>query len=462
MPNVCNLALPFLIPNTANILLLMGDKILLINYYWPPCGGSAVQRWLDISNYLDQEQVQTLVVTIDEKEATFPSVDYSLEKRIAPSTRVFRTGTSELFYLYKKFIGKGKVPSTGLADEPNPGLLQKIGRFARGNFFLPDPRIGWNKHALKEAIALIGAEQIKVVFTAGPPQSSHLIGLALKKQFPDLIWIADFHDYWTDISHLTKFYRTRLAHFFDKKLELKVLRKADQVMTHCQSSRRILSAKLPEQESSKVFVHTMGYREDLFVQKAVQKQEEFTVTYTGVITETYEPAVFFEAFRDALLRNPGIAAKIIFIGTSYPGLAEVAEQLQLSSHFENKGYLPHSEAVAAMAKSSALLLINPRTRDEKNIVPGKLYEYLASFKPIISISSDGSENEDIIRQCQAGANFDWGDKENLARYIDGLMKTWLRNGNVDLPPNEQVRRYGRKYETRLLAERIRKLLATKV
>ena len=435
----------------------MQEKILLLNYYWPPCGGSAVQRWLDISNYLDPAQIQTFVVTIDENVATFPSIDYSLEKRIAPSTRVFKTDTSELFYLYKKFVGKGNVPVAGMADEPNPGLLQKAGRFARGNFFLPDPRIGWNKHALKKAIEVIREEGIKLVFTAGPPQSTHLIGLALKKEFPDLKWIADFHDYWTDISHLTKFYRTAIAHFFDKRLERKVLLKADRVMTHCQSSRRILSQKLPAQEKDKIFVHTMGYREDMFTNRSKKIQQKFTITYTGVITEMYEPTVFFEAFQAALLLNPGIEVEIVFIGSLYPGLAEIAERLHLN--FEYRGYLPHTEAIAAMQESSALLLINPRSKDEKNIVPGKLYEYLASFKPIISISSVGSENEEIIEKCKAGANFDWGDKESLVAYIDTLMKAWLKAGNVDLSENDTVGLYGRQYETQLLARKIKEMLS---
>ncbi len=442
-----------------NAVPFMKDKILLINYYWPPCGGSAVQRWLDISNYLDQEQIQTFVVTIDEKEATFPSIDHSLEKRVAASTRVFRTATSELFYLYRKLIGKGKVPSPGMADESEPSFLQKVGRFARGNFFLPDPRRGWNKHALRQAIELIKAEDIKLVFTAGPPQSSHLIGLELKKVFPDLTWIADFHDYWTDISHLTKFYRTAIAHFFDKRLELNVLQKADQVMTHCQSSKRILGDKLTPGERDKIFVHTMGYREDMFPERPQSgNQKKFTITYTGIIAESYEPAVLFEAFAAALSLNPGINADIVFIGSSFAGLAAIAERTGLAAHFVNKGYIPHTEAIAAMEASSALLLINPRTKDEKNIVPGKLYEYLASFKPVISLSSRGSENEVIIQQCNAGANFNWEDREALTGYIDSLMKKWLREGNVDLPYNEEVHRYGRKYETHLLAERIRSIL----
>src|SRR5262249_39479639 len=158
--------------------------------------------------------------------------DETLLTRIAPSTRTFRTGTSELFGIYKRYIGKGKVPANGLVDEPDPTLLQKVARFARGNFFLPDPRKGWNKHAYDRAAALITSEKIDIVFTAGPPHSTHLVGLRLKKHFPHIRWIADIHDYWTEVSYLSKFYRTAIAGWVDARLEKKVLRSADRIMTH--------------------------------------------------------------------------------------------------------------------------------------------------------------------------------------------------------------------------------------
>lgn len=429
-------------------------KILLINYYWPPCGGPAVQRWVDISNYLAESGIETFVVTIDEKVATFPFIDYSLEKRIADSTRVFKTDTSELFSIYKKYVGKGKVPTTSLADEPNPTFLQKVSRFARGNFFLPDPRRGWNKHALQQAKDLILEHNIITVFTAGPPQSTHLVGLSLKKLFPQIQWIADFHDYWTDISHLSKFYRTKIAHYFDKKLELKVLRSADKVMTHCLSSQRILSSKLGSVPDEKIFVHTMGYNEDLFVRKEPVKQDEFSIVYTGTLSALYDPMIFFKAFKSAIEMNKGIAASIIFIGSVFPEIQDIADKEGLQHNFKLKGYVPHTEAIKAMSESSALLLINPRTKEEKNIVPGKIYEYLASFKPIISISSGGSENGFIIKNCKAGDNFDWNDQNGLTAYIDHLMKKWILHKNIDLPYSDVVARYGRRYETTLLAERV--------
>jgi glycosyltransferase involved in cell wall biosynthesis len=436
----------------------MAIKILLLNYYWPPSGGSAVQRWLDITNNLSALDIHTTVVTVDEQQATYPYIDESLLGRIDPSTKTYRTPTSGLFGFYKKYIGKGKVPAIGLVDEPDPTFLQKVARFARGNIFLPDPRRGWNRHAYARAAALLEQEQIKIVFTAGPPHSSHLIGLRLKKNFPHIRWIADIHDYWTEISYLSKFYRTAAAAWFDRRMELQVLRNADRVMTHCQSSVRLQCEKLKAQNCEKVFIHTMGFNEDLFHAPAGTKQTHFEIIYTGIIAEHYEPGILFRALRTAMSRHPAIPVKLKFVGALSPAIREEAVGLGLDAILEEVPYLPHAQVVEHLYGSTALFLINPKFENESMHVPGKLYEYLAVFKPIISVSPHGSENEQIIERMKAGRNFDRKEESDLARYLCELMEQWKQRGTVDIPENPDIRVYGRRYEAGRLAAVIRSML----
>lgn len=437
----------------------MLEKILLINYYWPPCGGPAVQRWLDITNFLAQKDIQTCVVTIDEKVATFPSVDNSLKSRVHPTVKVATTQTGELFSVYKRYIGKGKVPSTAMADEPNPNFLQKAARFARGNFFLPDPRIGWNKYAFEKACELIEQEGIKVFFTAGPPHSTHLVGLSLRKKYPGIRWIADFHDYWTDVAYLKLFYRTAIAAFFDRKLERRVLNTADMVMTHCNSSKELLSSRITKGSKEKVFVHTMGFNETLFPFRQPEEQPFFLVSYVGMITSAYKPGPFFSAVKKATELVPDVPFKLRFVGAVDPAIKMLVEEAGIGPFVEEAGYLPHQEAILHLAKSSALLLVNPQSDKERIIVPGKLYEYLATFKPVISLSVRGSENEAILREWNAGQNFDRSDVEGMTAYIVRLMKEWKEKRNIDLPYNEGIYvKYGRKNEAFSLAGKIRALL----
>lgn len=436
----------------------MPIKILLLNYYWPPGGGPAVQRWLDITNYLSDYGIDTDVVTVDDKLATYPFRDETLITRISPSTRIFRTGTSELFGVYKRFIGKGKVPANGLVDEPNPSFLQKAARFARGNFFLPDPRRGWNKHAYAQAAALIKTEQIDVVFTAGPPHSTHLIGLQLKRDFPHIPWIADIHDYWTEVSYLSKFYRTGIAGYFDKRLEKKVLRSADRIMTHCQSSKALQCRKIAGQDCSKIFVHTMGFNEDLFYPRPPARQANFEIIYTGIMADHYEPEMLFRALKTAIGQRPDVPVKLKFIGSLSSTIRDHIVELGLGPLLEEWPYVPHAQVVGKLYKSTAVFLINPKFENEGIHVPGKIYEYLAVLKPIISIAPHGSENERIILNMKAGQNFDRREEAELSHYLVELMDRWLGRQQIDLPENPAVGVYGRRREAETLKEIIKNLI----
>ncbi|HEY0298235.1 MAG TPA: glycosyltransferase [Arachidicoccus sp.] len=430
-------------------------KILLLNYYWPPSGGSAVQRWLDITNNLEKLDVQTYVITIDEKCATFPFIDETLNGRIAGTTKVFKTGSSELFYLYNLITGKKKDKfDERVVNKTKDSFVGKVSRFVRGNFFIPDPRKGWNPHAYKKAVEIINTYKIDIVFTAGPPQSTHLIGLKLKKHFPDIKWIADIHDFWTDIYILKSFYRTKLAHYFDKKLESKVLHTANMIMTHSRSSKMIFENKLkPGIDKNKIFVYTMGFNETLFQrQENALAQKEFIIFYSGILSKKNKAEFFLRIFKELVDANPVFPIKLKFAGSIYKELIDDIQSLSLENHVEYLGYLSHETLVKKLYESTALLLINPFFEDEKYHVPGKLYEYIAAYKPIISISSKDSENEAIIHECNAGKNFDWNEMEQLKKHLSQLMAQWMQSKNIDLPLNANVHKYGRFYETKKLKE----------
>jgi hypothetical protein len=194
---------------------MLNKNILIITYYWPPSGGPAVQRWLDFANRLAKDNYNVFVLTVSEQTATYTSYDPTLLNQIDPRIQIHYADAIDYFAFYKKFIGKGTVPGNALADDTNPNFIKKISRFIRGNFFIPDPRIGWKKQAVKVAQKIIIDEGIDVFITAGPPQSTHLIGLGLKSKKTNIKWIADFNDYWTNVFYLKKFYRTAFAQKID-------------------------------------------------------------------------------------------------------------------------------------------------------------------------------------------------------------------------------------------------------
>lgn len=133
-------------------------KILIITYYWPPSGGAGVQRWLKFSKYLPEFGYQPVVLTVDDAMASYAQTDYSLLQEVGPETQVHRTRTFEPYNLYRKLSGKKEIPYGGFSNQKKVTVFEKLSRLIRGNLFLPDPRRGWNRYALRKALELIQQE----------------------------------------------------------------------------------------------------------------------------------------------------------------------------------------------------------------------------------------------------------------------------------------------------------------
>ena len=155
--------------------------ILIITYYWPPSGGSGVQRWLKFVKYLPKLGYQPIVLTVDPSFAAYSIIDKSLLEEINRDAIVVSSKSKDPFKWYKKITRKKNIPQAGFAGQKSVGILEKAMRFIRGNFFIPDARKGWNKYAYQEAEKLINQYNIETVITTSPPHSTQLIGLRLKK-----------------------------------------------------------------------------------------------------------------------------------------------------------------------------------------------------------------------------------------------------------------------------------------
>ena len=254
-------------------------KILIITYYWPPSGGPGVQRWLKFSKYLPEFGYDPIIITVDPEKAEYPIKDHTLEQDVRAGQIVYRTDCSGIYEYYKKLTKAQSAPYSGFVNEGSPSLKQKIARFIRGNFFLPDARRGWNKHAYHQAIQIIQEEKIDTVITTGPPMSTHLVGQKLKKRF-HLHWIADFRDPWTDIYYYNKMYPTPIAKAIDRKYERNVLLDADQVITVSDYIKKQLAAKSPAIQASKIKVIANGFDAEDF-DLTIPKEDVITITYTG-------------------------------------------------------------------------------------------------------------------------------------------------------------------------------------
>ena len=395
-------------------------KVLLITYYFPPSGGAGVQRWLKTIKYLPEFGVETIVLTVDPAYASYPQVDESLCKDVPSSVKVYTTKTKEILSLYKRVSPSKQVPYGGFANEPNPTLMQKISRFIRGNFFLPDPRRGWNKYALAKAKEIIESEGITTIVTTSPPHSTQLIGLELKKQYQNINWVADLRDPWTDIYYNQDLYPTSWAQKRNLAYERSVLEGADQIITVSEDCKRLFAEKA--EVADKITVVPNGYDTKDFINSTIiNKKEKITpnyiLSYVGVLAPQYDLTplkALVSGRKDILLRFVGVVSK------------EIEQEIKSwGVPTEFIPYVSHSEAIAYMQASAALLLFIPNVPNNEGILTGKLFEYLASKRRILLFGPEKGDAMKLVSECRAGECYKEGF--NLDKF---LSTPYMGNDNV--------------------------------
>jgi len=391
------------------------NKVLIVTYYWPPSGGAGVQRWLKFSKYLPEFGWDPVVLTVDPEYAAYPVTDPSFAVDLPPSVKVYYTHATDYFSIYKK--DKSKIPNAGFANNSDNSFRGKLLRFVRGNFFLPDPRRGWNKYAYRKACELIETEGIKNIITTSPPHSTQLIGLKLKKKFPGLNWIADLRDPWTNIYYYDQFYPTLISRAIDLNFEKQVLGKADKVITVGESLKKLLSSKAEGLES-KTEVITNGFDEPDFKAVSVSRPPLFTITYVGTLSDNYPINGFLDAV--SLFNSK---CKIRFIGSVSPVHRELIKSRIPETSLEFISYVNHSSAIEYMLGTTVLLLIIPDHPSNKSIITGKLFEYLASEKPIICIGPTEGDAAAIIAETAHGMTFSYDDSKEISDYLRQLSDT---------------------------------------
>lgn len=430
----------------------MTKKVLVITYYWPPSGGAGVQRWVKFVKYLPEFGIEPIVLTVDPNNASYPLIDKSLLNEVADKVTVFTTRSSEPFGLYKKFTSKRDIPQAGFANESAPSFTQKVSRAIRGNLFIPDARKGWNKYAYQKALEIIREFDIKTVITSSPPHSTQLIGLKLKQDL-GVKWIADLRDPWTDIYYYDKLYHSVWAKNTDKKYEQEVVNSADNVLVVSDDLKRIYAEKLLSLDVNKIKVIPNGFDEGDFDRGVQSDNSKFIITYTGTLAANYHIEMFLNALSDLIKSKKSNTVLLRFVGVVAEHYKELIKQSSLNKVVDYVDHVPHKKSIRYLQESTALLLAIPDVSQNKGILTGKLFEYLAAKKPIIGIGPADGDASMIIDQCMAGKMHAYQDSEGIQQQIEQLYKKWENNESINLSGIE-FNTYSRQNLSRNLARLI--------
>lgn len=429
----------------------MPKKVLIITYYWPPAGGPGVQRWLYFAKYLSDFGITPLVFIPENPD--YPILDESLLREVGSDIEMVTYPIIEPYTLAKKLSKKSTATmSKGVLPKvTEQSFLQKSLLWVRGNCFIPDARVLWVKPAIAFLQKFLLERDIDTVITTGPPHSVHLIGLGLKNKI-GVKWIADFRDPWTAIGYHSKLKLSKSASKKHLALEKKVLDSSDLLLVTSKGTQQHFQTKT----SNTIQVITNGFEPDA-KNKTVPLDTKFTISHIGSLLSDRNPEMLWEVLVELIKEEKKFATrfKLQLAGVVSDAVIESIKASGLEPYLDNKGYIDHDKALELQKASQLLMLIEIDSEETKQIIPGKLFEYLKAERPILAITPKDSEVASIITATESGAVFNYQEKEVLKTYIFNCFRLFEKKGlKIDSPTIEQ---YTRKSLTGQLALAIQKL-----
>ena len=393
-------------------------KVLIISYYWPPAGGSGVQRWLKFAKYLPKNNWKPIIYTPE--NPYFELQDKTLLKDISKECIIWKKSIWEPYTLKDKIFGKVKnLQNVGLISD-NKSLKNKFLNWVRGNLFIPDPKIYWVKPSINFLKEKIKKENINHIITTGPPHSMHLIGLGLKNIFSDLKWIADFRDPWSSLDLLDEFYLSKYARKKHRDLERKVLENADLTLSVSETwvnDFKSLGAK-------NVSLITNGYDHDDFNIKK-KDQNKFIIGHYGLLNHLRNPRYLWKSLDLLCQENADFESKLeihLSGNVDKKVISEIKSYSLLKKKVKQLGYISHSQVLKQDNEVDVLLLLLFNSLSGVGNYPGKIFEYFAAQKPILAFGPFKSDTQKLIHKTNSGFYFTYEEKNIKEKILDIFNK----------------------------------------
>ena len=418
-------------------------RLLIISYYWPPTGGSGVQRWVKFSKYLPEHGWQPVIYTPENPERL--AYDESLLADIPECAEVIRRRIVEPYGLYRKLFGRSGGEVNPL-NSSGKSLKSKLSRVVRGNLFIPDPRVSWVRGSVRFLKKYLREHPVDAVVTTGRPQSMHLIGRGLKRSL-GLPWIADFRDPWTRMFYYKHLCLSKFADRKHHRLEQGVLDEADLVLAVSPPVRDDFQA----QTRTPVHLITNGYDEDDFPvrEPGSRRDGKFRIVHTGLFAADGNPLKLWDALARRCREDEDFAQRleIRLAGKTDAPVLEAIRERGLGAQLVDLGYLPHSRVVQEQQEADLLILPLRHEPEYAKVLPGKIFEYIASGRPVLGIGQEDGAAAAILRDSGAGRMYDWDREDKFLEFMD-----------MDHEAAEGAARYSRKALTRQLVEELESLV----
>lgn len=402
-------------------------KILIITYYWPPCGGIGVLRCLKFAKYLSKLGWDITVFTV--KNGQYPYIDHSNDKDIPENIKVIRSKIWEPYNIYKFISGKKKdenVNNVFSTSNSERGWIYNFSVWIRSNFFIPDARAKWVKPSVKFLTQYLNENPVDLILSNGPPHSNTRIACLLKKA-TGIPWHADFQDPWSQVDYFAQLKLTKTGLRKHLEMEQEAFRYADSMSIVSPSWKKDLESI----GAKNVDVIEWGFDEDDYIDLKREPDAKFTVSHIGIMGFDRNPKTFLKVIKDLCLENKQFEElfELKVIGEIDLTVKSEIQKLELLNQVNFVGSLSRKAALQAAANSQVLLLLLNQQPNAKGRIPGKLFEYLAVKRPIVVLGPGECDSGNIVLETDSGVNLSYDNYDGIKSALLGLFDKYLSNTN---------------------------------
>lgn len=396
--------------------------VLIITYYWPPAGGSGVQRHLIFAKYLRLFGWEPIIFTV--KNGEYPELDSSLLSEVPEGIKVLKAVTIEPYALFRMLTGNRQTVGANLFHgKRKKSTTSKFLFWIRSNLFIPDARIFWALPSIFSLRRFLRHNSVDAIISTGPPHTTHIIARSISRSFK-IPWLADFRDAWTKIDYFEKLNLSRIAKRIHQRWEQKILTSAHGIVTVSPYH----AGELQKLAGRHVSVVTNGFDEDHFPDSRVMLDEKFTILHTGMLSEARNHSIFWEALSELSEANRDFREhlEIRFYGTTDASVLESVPPVLTDRTFFHD-YVDHAKIPGLLRRARILYLPIHNCSVDVGFLPGKLFEYLGARRPVVSIGPATGDTAVLLEKLKAGQTFEYHQKESLKDCIRAHFQAFENN-----------------------------------
>ncbi len=417
-------------------------NVLIIAYFFPPMGGAGVQKSLKFVKYLHEFNYQPIVLTVNSKYTRWMK-DYTAISDIPSDTVVYRTPTIDLNWIFKVLWGL---------------RLHKVVSWLQLNWLLPDAEITWLPFARYGLSKILSKYKIDIVYISGGPFSSMLLGPYLARKYK-LKFVVDFRDEWTNNPTRLDWAYPQSSIARENKYEKSVLEHSSGVVyTHPLYMKDNFEKKYPFLLDKRTEVITNGFDDDDFndIRKNTsQNSKILSIVYTGSFYDRRQPAILWKALseliNDGIIDSGKVSVEIIGKNTKSFVLGQYQTEKSIKQVAKFTPNQSRPDVLAASVNATMLLLYIAPGLNCNAELPGKLYDYIRSYKPILAIIPPRGAAAEILQNSRTAFIYDSSNLSAVKNGITEVYNLWC-NGQLSVNPDkEYINRYNRNALTQKLS-----------